>query len=79
MAAITVSDTLSTAARRTDALSRTTRKHWSWPEHILPAGLAHRNASTRTHHFVHATMRISDSSDSRIHCPHESRFYESGY
>jgi hypothetical protein len=35
--------------------------------------------STRNHQSVQATMRISDSSDSRIHCSHESRFYKSGY
>ena len=37
------------------------------------------DASTRNHQSVQATMRISDSSDSRIHCSHESRFYKSGY
>ena len=36
-------------------------------------------SSTRNHQSVQATMRISDSSDSRIWCPLESRFYESGY
>ena len=37
------------------------------------------STSTRNHQSVQATMRISDSSDSRIHCSHESRFYKSGY
>ena len=36
-------------------------------------------ASTRNHQSAQATMRISHSSDSRIRCPHESRFYERGY
>ena len=35
--------------------------------------------STRNHQSAQATMRTSVSSDSRIHCPRESRFYESGY
>jgi hypothetical protein len=37
IAAITVSDTSSTAARRTDALSRTIRKALVMPQHIPPA------------------------------------------
>jgi hypothetical protein len=35
--------------------------------------------STRNHHSAQAKMRLSDSSDSRIHRPRESRFYEGGY
>jgi hypothetical protein len=42
-------------------------------------GTWYAEASTRNHQSVQATMRISDSSDSRIHCSHESRFYKSGY
>ena len=36
-------------------------------------------ASTRNHHSAQAKTRLSDSSDSRIHRPRESRFYEGGY
>ena len=43
------------------------------------ASLSRLSTSTRNHQSVQATMRISDSSDSRIHCSHESRFYKSGY
>jgi hypothetical protein len=35
--------------------------------------------STRNHHSAQAKMRLSDPSDSRVHRPRESRFYEGEY
>ena len=36
-------------------------------------------SSTRNHQSAQVTMRNSNSSNSLIRCPYESRFYESGY
>jgi sulfiredoxin len=49
-------------------------------ETTSPAFSSRRGStSTRNHHSAQAKMRLSDSSDSRIYRPRESRFYEGGY
>ncbi len=57
----------------------TGRKSWSFLYTCMSTESRPQSASTRNHHSAQATMRISDSSNIRIRCQHESRFYESGY
>ena len=62
------------------ATRHTPRMIAATPANEFESQISHLFASsTRNHQSVQATMRISDSSDSRIHCSHESRFYKSGY